>query len=117
MITEDLPHDVAAMLRAQAEARRDAPAILAPGEPTLSYGQLATWLEQAALDLRHAGVTPTSRVAVLMPPGPEAALATLAVMCTAICVPVNPESGSDDLESCLSDTGAAFVVTHDEPTP
>ena len=50
MITEDLPHDVAAMLRAQAEALRDAPAILAPGEPTLSYRQLATWLEQAGLD-------------------------------------------------------------------
>ena len=117
MALDGVNGDIAAMLRAQAEARRDAPAILAPGEPTLTYGQLATWLEQAALDLRHAGVTPTSRVAVLMQPGPEAALATLAVMCTAICVPVNPESGSDDLESCLSDTGAAFVVTHDDATP
>ncbi len=70
MALDGVNGDIAAMLRAQAEARRDAPAILAPGEPTLTYGQLATWLEQAALDLRHAGVTPTSRVAVLMQPAP-----------------------------------------------
>lgn len=113
MALENMSQGIAAMLRRQAGVRPDAPAILAPGEPTLSYAQLADWLEQAARDLRDAGVDPTSRVAVMIGPGPEAALATLAVMCAATCIPVNPQAGKEDLDFSLRDTGAAFVLTDD----
>lgn len=101
------------MLREQARLRPDAPAVLAPDEQPLSYAGLAGWLRGAALDLRRAGVTSTCRVALLMPPGPEAALATLATMCSATCVPVNPEAGTDEISAWLRDTGATFVVTPD----
>ncbi len=114
MRTADLPQDIGAMLDAQAGLRPEAPAILAPDGQPLSYAGLARWVTKAGLELRHAGVTQASRVAVLMPPGPEAALATLATMCAATCVPVNPEAGADELVAWLRDTGAAFVVAPDD---
>lgn len=109
-----LPQDIAALLDAQARLRPDAPAILEPNEQPLSYAGLARWIAKARLDLRRAGVTQASRVALLMPPGPEAALATLATMCCATCVPVNPEASADELEAWLRDTGVAFIVAPDD---
>lgn len=114
MKTADLPQDIGALLDAQAGLRPDAPAILGPDGQPLSYAGLARWVTKAVLDLERAGVTQASRVALLMPPGPEAALATLATMCTATCVPANPEAGADELEAWLRDTGAAFIVAPDD---
>ncbi|MCZ2413024.1 MAG: AMP-binding protein [Burkholderiales bacterium] len=114
MTAADLPQDIGALLDAQARLRPDAPAILEPNEQPLSYAGLARWIAKARLDLRRAGVTQASRVALLMPPGPEAALATLATMCCATCVPVNPEASADELEAWLRDTGVAFIVAPDD---
>lgn len=117
MTTAVLPQDIAALLDAQARLRPDAPAILAPNEQPLSYAGLTRWIAKARLDLRRAGVTQASRVALLMPPGREAALASLATMCCATCVPVNPEAGTDEISAWLRDTGATFIVTPDDIRP
>lgn len=113
MTSHELPQDIGALLAAQADRRPDALALLAPGEPPLTYAALAAWVAAAVLGLRRAGVTPTSRVALRMPPGPEAALATLATMSAATCVPVDPATGTDEFEAWMRDTGAAFIVTPD----
>lgn len=115
MAVEATSDRIADVLRAQAEARPDAPAILAPDEAALSYAQLMQWIERAAIELRAAGVRPTSRVAVMTRPGPENALTTLAVMCSAGCLPLSPETGADDLAISLREAGVDFILT-DEST-
>ncbi|MCO5101795.1 MAG: AMP-binding protein [Burkholderiaceae bacterium] len=104
-------HGIAAMIAQQAMLRGDAPALLAQGEPPLSYARLSDWLEQSATFLRSIGVTRTSRVAVSMQPGPEAALTTLATLCAAVCIPLDPAAGEDDFGFRLRDCAADFVLT------
>ena len=68
----------------------DAPAILAPGRPALSHSGLAARASSLACLLRSAGVTRTDRVAVVLPNGPEMAIAFLGTACAAVCAPLNP---------------------------
>jgi amino acid adenylation domain-containing protein len=67
-----------------------APAILAPGCAPLSHSDLAARAWSLAGLLRSAGVTRTDRVAVVLPNGPEMAVAFLGTACAAVCAPLNP---------------------------
>ena len=74
-------------------ARHDAgaPAILAPGRPTLDYGTLAGHVERTARALAGAGLGRGKRVAVVLRNSPEMAIALLALLSTrATCAPLNP---------------------------
>ena len=68
----------------------DAPAIHAFGRPPLSHSQLAGQVWSIVERLRSAGVSRTDRVAVVLPNGPEMAIAFLGVACAAVCAPLNP---------------------------
>src|SRR3954453_21792410 len=73
-------------------ARRDpaAVALLAPGRAPLSYGRLLAEVEGVAKALRGFGVGGGDRVAVVLPSGPEMAVAFLGITAEAACVPLNP---------------------------
>ncbi len=68
----------------------DAPAIHAFGRPPLSHSQLVGQVWSIVERLRSAGVSRTDRVAVVLPNGPEMAIAFLGVACAAVCAPLNP---------------------------
>src|SRR5262245_8804560 len=70
-------------------------AILAPGRPPVTFGALYTQAHNRVAALRRLGVGPNDRVAVVLPNGPDAAIATIAVATGMVCVPLNPGYTTD----------------------
>src|SRR5262245_6074410 len=91
------------LLEYQAKRLPDAPAILAPGRTSLSYARLFQHVEQIAWTLRAMGIGRRDRVAVVLPNGPEMAVAILAVAATASCVPMNPALETEELDRYFAD--------------
>ena len=94
-----LPH----LLQHQAEHRPDAPAILAPGRPALRYERLYRHIEQVRRTLGAMGIGPRDRIAVVLPNGPEMAVAILATAASAVCAPMNPAYASEELDRYFTD--------------
>jgi acyl-CoA synthetase (AMP-forming)/AMP-acid ligase II/aryl carrier-like protein len=91
-------------------ASRDAPAILAPGRPTLTHEGLQYEIARTHQSLAAAGIARGSRIALVLPNGPQAAVATLAVASYAACIPLNPAYRTAELRSCLLATRADTVL-------
>ncbi|MGZ5989674.1 MAG: AMP-binding protein, partial [Rhizomicrobium sp.] len=94
---------------------RNAPdrrAILAPGRLPMTYG--AFWLQtrDVVRGLRSLGVGRTDRVAVVLPNGPEAAVAMVAVAAGAVCVPLNPGFTDDEYQRYFAELQLAVLLTH-----
>src|SRR5512134_1025989 len=101
---------IATLLREQAERQPDRVAILAPGRTALSYAGLWRQAQHLAERLRLHGVTPSTRVAVVLPNGPEIASAFLSVAACAVCVPLNPAYRAAEFEAYLKHTRTRFVL-------
>ena len=100
------------LLRQQAERRPGAPAILAPGRPPLTYARLSAHVDDVGRTLRTLGVGDRDRVAVVLPNGPEMAVAILTVSTRAACAPLNPAYGLDELDRYLSELRPRALMTH-----
>src|SRR5215471_14750499 len=94
-----LPH----LLEHHATRIPKAPAILAPGRLPLSYGHLYQHIRQIGRALRGMGIGRHDRVAVLLPNGPEMAVAVFATAASAVCAPINPAYGPDELDTYFAD--------------
>ena len=79
-----------ALLTEAAQRESAAIALLAPRRPPLSYGRLLVEVEAVAAKLRGFGIGRGDRVAVVLPSGPEMAVAFLGITVGAACVPLNP---------------------------
>ena len=99
------------LLEYQATRIPDAPAILAPGRAPLSYGSLFQHIDQTGRTLRTMGIGRRDRVAVVLPNGPELAVAILTVEAWAVCVPLNPAYGTEELETCFADLQTRALIT------
>ena len=102
-----LPH----LLEHQAERIPDAPAILAPGRAPLSYGRLYQHIDQMGRTLRAMGIGRRDRVAVVLPNGPELAVAILTVEACAVCAPLNPAYGAEELDRYFADLRPRALIT------
>src|SRR5262249_43513942 len=102
-----LPH----LLEHQAKHIPDAPAILAPGRVSLTFGRLYQHIDQTERALRAMGIGRHDRVAVVLPNGPEMAVASLAVETSAVCVPLNPAYGTDELDRYFADLRPHALIT------
>ena len=78
------------LLRGHARRFADAPAILAPDCVPLSYRRLYRHIDDIGRTLRAKGIGRDDRLAVLMPNGPELAVAIVAVAANAACASINP---------------------------
>nr|MDJ0894674.1 condensation domain-containing protein [Alphaproteobacteria bacterium] len=65
-------------------------AILAPGRDPLTYRDLLEQIDRALGVLRSLGIRRQDRVAVVLPNGPEMAVAMASVSAGAVCAPLNP---------------------------
>ena len=74
---------LASMLHQQAQRQPTALALLAPGREALSYAGLQAQVQRLGSHLRARGALPSTRVAVVLPNGPEMAVAFVGV---AACV-------------------------------
>jgi acyl-CoA synthetase (AMP-forming)/AMP-acid ligase II/thioesterase domain-containing protein len=84
---------------ARAELQPDQPAIIASGFAPLTYRELAKLIGDFRVTLRAAGLDRNARVAIAMPNGPHAALAIVAVACSAISIPLNPKQTLNEIET------------------
>jgi acyl-CoA synthetase (AMP-forming)/AMP-acid ligase II/alpha-ketoglutarate-dependent taurine dioxygenase len=82
--------------------RGSSPVLTAPARTPLTYSQLAGFFNDTGTRLNQFGFARTSRVGVAVPNGPEAALCVLAVMQTAVCVPLNPDHRRQEFEDYIS---------------
>ncbi len=78
-------------LHCQARVDPPASAILAPGSSPMSYAQLSGHLVRIGKMLSGFGLNPADRVAILLPQGPELAIACLSVMGVCTALPLNPD--------------------------
>ena len=94
----------------QAVKTPQAVAITAPGRSPSSYSNLERNITEVATALNTAGVNRNSRVALVLPNGPEMATAFLAVASCASCTPLNPEYTTEDFEFLLDDLQARALI-------
>ncbi|WP_159109557.1 AMP-binding protein [Bradyrhizobium sp. USDA 3458] len=87
-------------------------AILAPERLPMSYGALWTQAKAVVFGLRNVGVRRTDRVAVVLPDGPEAAVAAITVAAGAVCVPLNPGFTCDEYQRYFGELHLAALMTH-----
>ncbi|HXH20687.1 MAG TPA: acyl--CoA ligase [Dehalococcoidia bacterium] len=99
---------VAALLRG-GEASQ--PALISTGRLSLSHAGLRAAVERMRSQLRAAGVRRGDRVAIVLPNGPEMALAFLAVATCATAAPLNPSYREEEFRFYLHDLGAKALIT------
>ena len=102
------------LFEAVSDKAREAPnsvAILTPGSPALTYQALFELVEHTVTALRHQGVLHQSRVAVVLPTGPEAAATIVAVAAGAVCVPLNPQLADEDWHRYFEELHVSVLLT------
>ena len=82
------------------------------------YAQLASGVAAVVARLGELGIGRDDRVAVVLPNGPEMALAFLSVASVAACAPLNPAYRAPEFDFYLSDLDArALVVLQGDESP
>ena len=102
-----LPH----VLKHQARRNPDALAILAQGRAPLTYGRLYQHIDAMGSTLRAMGIGRHDRIAVVLPNGPELAVAILTVAASAACAPLNPAFGTEELQGYFTDLHPCALIT------
>jgi acyl-CoA synthetase (AMP-forming)/AMP-acid ligase II len=98
---------VAELLR-QGDSRAEA--IGAPERRTMTRGELVVLADRVGGALRSIGIGPQDAVAIVMPNGPEMAVAFLAVACSAIAAPLNAAYRADEFDFYLDDLQAKALI-------
>ncbi|NOJ48763.1 AMP-binding protein [Bradyrhizobium archetypum] len=101
--------DLLSYYAGQAPHRR---AILAPGCFPMTYDALWSQTRDVVRGLRSLGIGRTDRVAVVLPDGPEAAVAMVALAAGAQCVPLNPGFTYDEYRRYFGELHLAALLTH-----
>ncbi len=88
-----------------------APAILALDRPALSYDHLYRHIEKTGSELRAMGIGRRDRVAVMLPNGPEAAVAIVCLACNTACAVVNANYAAEEVERYFAALRPCALVT------
>jgi acyl-CoA synthetase (AMP-forming)/AMP-acid ligase II/acyl carrier protein len=89
-------------IRRCAELQPDRVAIVSTGFEPLSYRELQCLIDEFRAALRLAGLGRHARIAIAIPNGPQAALAIVAVACSAVSIPLNPRQTLREIEIGLA---------------
>ncbi|QZZ26232.1 non-ribosomal peptide synthetase [Streptomyces sp. ST1015] len=98
------------LLREQDERRPEAPAILSPGLPALTYRALRRQADRTARALAEAGIARTDRVAIALPGGPTTASALVGVACAATAAPLDPAGRAREFDALFTDMDVTAVL-------
>ncbi len=91
----------------------EAIAIGAPGRSPLTYGALRRHVGATIKTLNRLGIGRRDPVAIVLPNGPEMAVAFLTIAAGATTAPLNPTYRGDEFEFYLSDLKAKLLVVAD----
>mgnify|MGYP003113602436 FL=1 len=95
------PVTLHAALTRIAQASPDGAAVLSTRFAPLDHRGLQQMIEQTRRQLRLAGFGRDARIGVLLPEAPQAAVAIIAVACSAVAVPLDPRLGPAELDQFL----------------
>jgi acyl-CoA synthetase (AMP-forming)/AMP-acid ligase II len=85
-------------------------AVTMPHGSPLSYGRLFQHIEKTLGTLRTLGVNKNDRVAIVLPNGPEMAVAFVSVAGGATCAPLNAAYRASEFDFYLSDLDARALI-------
>ena len=105
-----VPRTLVQLIEVNAALRGENDAIQAPGRRPLSYGRLLEEAKTTISIFRALGITQTDRVAVVLPNGPEMAVAFLAAAAGAVCAPLDPTLQASEFKFRLSDLRAKVIL-------
>lgn len=108
------PQSLIGLLEASADRAPSQTALLAPGQPSITYGALVDTVRTVGGALRDRGLGRNDRVALVLPNGLAMATAFLGVASHATAAPLNPAYQEAELEFYLSDLDARALVTSDD---
>lgn len=111
------PRNILSLLEAQAARYGNAAAIQAPNGPAISYAELFRRVAGMASGLQARGVTPASRVGMVLPNGLDMAIALLGVSCASVAVPLNPAYKEAEYEAYFSETQASHLLVLEGEAP
>ena len=77
------------------------PAVLSTRYAALDHRGLQQVIEQTRRQLRQAGFGRDARIGVMLPEAPQAAVAIIAIACSAVAVPLDPRLGTVELDQFL----------------
>jgi len=97
-------------LTALAEVTPTAPALVAADRAPLLFGALVDDLTAIGRELAALGYGDDTCIATLAPPGPETAVALLAISGAATCAPLDPRLTRGECEEVLRHTGATALA-------
>jgi amino acid adenylation domain-containing protein len=83
---------------------------MAPGRPTLTYGHLRRQVQEGISTLNRLGFGRHDRIALVLPNGPEMAVAFLSVAAGAIAAPLNPAYRAQEFDFYLADLNIQALV-------
>jgi oxalate---CoA ligase len=92
---------IGGVIRTHADVHPERPAIVASQFALLSYRELQDQIDAVRAHLRQAGFGRDARIAVAVANSPEAALAIVAIACSAVAVPLDPKLTVAEVERCL----------------
>ena len=104
------PPTLRRLIEAQAFRTPEAPAITAPGAAPLSYRDLLAQVDEVLAVLATWGLGRGDRIALVLPQGPDLAVAFVALVLGATAVPLNPAYRAAELERYLESAGARAVI-------
>ncbi|WP_394375356.1 AMP-binding protein [Stutzerimonas frequens] len=95
------PVTLHAALTRIAQASPDRAAVLSTRFAPLDHRGLQQMIERTHRQLRLAGFGREARIGVLLPEAPQAAVAIIAIACSAVAVPLDPRLGPAELDQFL----------------
>jgi acyl-CoA synthetase (AMP-forming)/AMP-acid ligase II len=98
------------LINAQAEYDGQASAILAPGRAPLSYANLYQQIVGVVETLNESGLGWQDRVAIVLPNGPEMAVASVAVCSAMTSAPLNPAYSAQEFDFYLTSLRARALI-------
>ena len=110
MVRADAPWTVFDLVATRARESPESVALSAPRRPDATYADIAKHTQRVAGLIGAGGLGRTSRVAVVVENGPEAASAFLGIASAAVCAPLNPSYRAAEFEFYLRDLRAEAVV-------
>ncbi len=106
----DAPLTLGAAIRRNASLLPREPAIVCSASAPLPYGDLERQIDTVRRQLRDAGFDRDARISVMMPNGPEAILALVALSCCAVAVPLDPRLTEAEIDQRLSRLHLSAIV-------
>src|SRR5215467_12364679 len=106
------------LIQARAEQSPDSITIAAPGRSPLIYRSLCAQVEEVVKTINSVGIGRNDRVAVVLPNGPEMAVAFLTIATAGTCAPLNPAYTASEFDFYISDLNTkALIVQSDIDSP